>query len=86
MLWVACKTSHRELFKNKTLPLYLPTNEHSVTSKFRKRTVERPKNSQITNMFTDSLFGEGQTTDNFTVRTGARAVLLAAQLTILFKS
>ena len=66
MLCVACKTRRGDLSKNKTLPLYLPTNEHSVTSKFRIRTVERPKNSQTTNMFTDSLFGEGQATDNFT--------------------
>ena len=46
---------------NKTFPLFLPPNEHSVTSKFRKGTVERPKSSKIPNMFTDSLFGEMQT-------------------------
>ena len=29
---------------------------------------------------------KGRPTENFTVRTGARAVLLEAQLTVLFKS
>ena len=64
---------------NKMLPLFLPTNEHSATSKFRKGTVERPKSSQIPSL-------KGRPTENFTVRTGARAVLLEAQLTVLFKS
>ena len=66
--WVVCSLQSKSLRPflvfpklNKTLPLYLPTNEHSVTSKFRKGTVKRSKSLQKPNIFTDSLFGERQT-------------------------
>ena len=65
---------HEDLPSKQMLRLHLPTNEHSMSSKFKKCTVECLKNPLIPNILTDSCSAKDIATDNFVVRTRAGCV------------